>query len=413
MSAPRRPAPPPALLIAVICVVEVLSMSAFSTFPALLPTFQHEWGLANTAAGWISGIYFAGYVGAAAVLTALTDRIDAKRVYLGSMALSVVGAAGFGWAASGVWSASLWRLIQGVGLAGTYMPGLKVLSDVLPARIQSRGTALYTSSFSVGASVSYFLAGALDPAFGWHITFALCALGPLAGLILGALVLPASPPLGERPSHHLLDFRPVIANRRALGFTLAYAVHAAELFAFRAWVVAYLVFSQGLQPAGTLGLLWSAATIAALVNLLAMTPASLLINEVATRIGRQPVIIAAMTLSAIIATLFGFSSSLPFALVVGLAFAHGLTINADSATLTAGLVRVAEARHKGATMAMHSVIGFSGAFLGPLIFGVVLDLAGGTGSGLAWGLAFATLGLLPMLGPLAIARFVGLRERVY
>ncbi len=30
-------------------------------FPALLPGFQAEWGLTNTAAGWISGIYFGGY----------------------------------------------------------------------------------------------------------------------------------------------------------------------------------------------------------------------------------------------------------------------------------------------------------------------------------------------------------------
>jgi hypothetical protein len=41
---------------------------------------------------------------------------------------------------------------------------------------------------------------------------------------------------------------------------------------------------------------------------------------------------------------------------------------------------------------VHSILGFTGAFLGPLAVGVVLDLAGGAGSNLAWGLAFIAMG---------------------
>ena len=52
-------------------------------------------------------------------------------------------------------------------------------------------------------------------------------------------------------------------------------------------------------------------------------------------------------------------------------------------------------------MAVYSFIGFSAALIAPLVFGVVLDLAGGNRSTLAWGLAFASLGIFGALAPVA------------
>ena len=145
-----------------MCLAEILGMAAFATFPTLIPTFQHEWALSNTEAGWIGGVYFGGYVIAVGMLTALTDRVDPKRVYIFSMTLGVIGALGFALSAEGVWSATFWRCLQGIGLAGTYMPGLKALTDIAPARLRSRFVSFYTASFGIGASLSIFLAGWLE-----------------------------------------------------------------------------------------------------------------------------------------------------------------------------------------------------------------------------------------------------------
>ncbi len=107
-----------------------------------------------------------------------------------------------------------------------------------------------------------------------------------------------------------------------------------------------------------------------------------------------------MGASAVVAVAFGFSgASMPFVIVVALAFAYGVTVIGDSATLTAGVVAAADPRYRGATMAMHSMIGFVGSFLGPLAFGAVLDVAGGEGSGFAWGAAFSSLALVILVGP--------------
>lgn len=396
----QRPSSPVMLILA-MCVAEVLGMATFATFPALLPTFREEWGLSNTEAGWIGGVYFAGYLLSVPVLVSLTDRVDPRRIYLVAMTISAASALGFAIAADGVASASLWRFLQGVGLAGTYMPGLKALTDSLPEKSQSRAVAFYTSSFGVGSSLSFVIAGELAAAFDWHWAFILSAIGPGLALIFAFWVLRPRPPAEDSiPATRLLDFRPVFANRRALAFTLGYTVHNWELFGYRTWIVAFLVFAQTQQPSGALGVAWSATTLAALVNLIGL-PASVIGNELAHRFGRRQVLIVVMTASAVAGTAFGFSGSvLPFAAIVLLAFVYGWTVIGDSATLTAGVVAAADPRYRGATMAMHSMIGFVGSFIGPLAFGAVLDGAGGEQSGTAWGLAFASLSAVILIGPL-------------
>ena len=65
-------------------------------------------------------------------------------------------------------------------------------------------------------------------------------------------------------------------------------------------------------------------------------------------------------------------------------------------------VLAAPPERKGAAMALHSVLGFAFAFLGSLAPGVVLDLAGGTDSRLAWSLAFMTMAAGVALGPILV-----------
>ncbi len=395
----KRPSSPVMLILA-LCVAETLGMATFATFPALLPTFRAEWGLNNTEAGWIGGVYFAGYLMSVPVLVSLTDRVDPRRIYLIAMGLSCVAALGFAVAADGVASASLWRFLQGVGLAGTYMPGLKALTDTLPEKYQSRAVAFYTSSFGVGSSLSFVIAGELAAAFDWRMAFILSAIGPALAIVFAFWVLrPKAPAEDAMPVTRLLDFRPVFANRRALAFTFGYAVHNWELFGYRTWIVAFLVFAQSQQSAGAIGLAWTATTLAALVNLLGL-PASVLGNELAHRFGRRQVLIVVMIASAVAGVAFGFSgATLPFVAVVFLAFVYGWTVIGDSATLTAGVIAAADPRYRGATMAMHSMIGFVGSFIGPLAFGAVLDAGGGEESGTAWGIAFTSLSAVILIGP--------------
>ena len=84
------------------------------------------------------------------------------------MMLTIIAPLGFALTAGGFWSAALWRCVQGIGLAGTYMPGLKLLTDIVPKSAQSRTVAWYTSFFYVGAALSLSYGTNLNAYIGWR-----------------------------------------------------------------------------------------------------------------------------------------------------------------------------------------------------------------------------------------------------
>jgi MFS family permease len=168
----------------------------------------------------------------------------------------------------------------------------------------------------------------------------------------------------------------------------------------RAWIVAFLVFSASLQP-DTGVVFWSATTIAAVIGILGM-PASVIGNEFAIRFGRQRMVVIYMLASVAVCASIGFSAALPFVVVVGICVLHGVTVTCDSASITTGAVLAAEPGRQGATMAMHSFLGFGISFFGALAPGVALDLAGGWESEFAWAMAWLTMAAGAALGPLAI-----------
>ncbi len=385
-------------LVAAMCAAEVLGMAATQTFSALLPTFIAEWTLTNTEAGWLNGVFYAGYTAAVAVLLSLTDRMDPRRVYLAGTAVSGLAALGFALLARGFWTALAFRAAAGVGLAGSYMPGLRILSDRIIGARQGRYMSFYTASFGIGSAASVFAAGLLADRLGWPAAFALSALGPAAAIALIMLVVPGVPAPARPPEAiALLDFRPVLRNRRAMGYALGYAAHTWELFGFRSWMTAFLAVAAGIGAGEDLSPVTNVVTAILLLGV----GASILGNEAAERFGRRRALTVAMLASAVLASTVGFTVSLPFPLVAALLALYGFVLMTDSASLTVGAVTAAEPGRKGATMAVHSLLGFGAAFLGPLGFGAVLDLAGGSGP-LAWGLAFASLGAVVTLGPLAL-----------
>jgi MFS family permease len=389
------------VLVFALCAAEVIGMLGFAAFPALLPTFMAEWSLTATEAGWINGLYYLGYLLSVPVLMSLTDRGVAKPIYLWCMVLTAFSSAAFAVWAQGFWTAAAFRFLAGVGLAGTYMPGLKILSDVADGPGQSRAVAFYTASFSIGSSLSFLFIGELAAARGWAAAFGWAALGPLAALALAYAVVPPRRPAHEDapPDTHLLDFRPVLRCRAAMGYVLAYAAHNFELFAWRSWIVAFLVFA-GLKQAGAGWL--TASVIATAVNMIGL-PASIIGNEIATRFGRRRVVGAVMGASAVLACAVGFSAEMPIWVVVGACLVYGVTVTGDSASITAGLIEEAPDGRRGAAMAVHACIGFTGAFLGPLAFGAALDVGGGAGALAGWVAAFVVTGAVVAMGPVALA----------
>ncbi|MGY8997943.1 MAG: MFS transporter, partial [Alphaproteobacteria bacterium] len=368
---------------------------------------QPAWDMTNEQAGWLSGILFGGYVVAVPFLVTVTDHRDARGIMFIGFGLSFLGLAGMALAGDGFWPALFWRALTGAGLAGTYMPGLKVLADRLEPSRHARAVAFYTASFSVGAGVSYLASGLLFQVMSWQGVFAVIALGPVVSAAAAMLlILPRQPERPEGKQRHALDVRPVLKSPQTMGFVLAYAGHTAELFAMRSWLVPFVVSSFAFHGVANEV---DASVVATTVSFVAVL-SSLAGAELAIRIGRVRLIAAAMVISFLVALVTGFSVALPIWIVVALCLIYAMTIQADSAAITAGAVAMAPKGHRGATLAVHSVVGFSGALIGPPIVGVMLDHMGGQSSVLAWGLSFTLMGCFGLFG-LACLLWLGRQAR--
>jgi len=106
--------------------------------------------------------------------------------------------------------------------------------------------------------------------------------------------------------------------------------------------------------------------------------------------------------SAVMAASIGFSGTLPYGWVIVFTFVYIVFVQGESAALTTGTVQAAPPGRQGATLAVHSISGFTGGFLGPLLFGVVLGMNWDGGMVESWGYAFLSLGVVVGLGPVLL-----------
>jgi predicted MFS family arabinose efflux permease len=408
MSAPTLARPSSAWrLVLLVCIAQTLVQIGAFFWPALLPGLAPQWGLSNSAAGWVTAAFYGAYMLAVPVLVTLTDRIDPKRIYLLGVGLTVIGHLLFGMLAEGFWAALACRVLTGIGWAGTYMTGLKLLADRVDAKMMSRATAGHAASIGLSGAASFATGDLLARHFGWQSAFLAASMSAALAWVIIAAVVPwqVNAPKKPKDGGRLYDFRPVFRNSSAMAYAMAYAIHTLEMSALRGWGVAFLAYVAG--SSGDRGSEPSPAMLVTTLGLMG-TVASILGNEAAIRFGRRRLVQFAMLGSILLGGSIGFVGTQSYQVAAALILLYGVVIWLDSSSLTAGAAGTAEPSRRGATLAVHSSLGYAGGFVGPLVIGWILDLSGGM-STTAWGLGFASVAVL-MLGALVVFVRLGPRE---
>ncbi|HVC57761.1 MAG TPA: MFS transporter [Stellaceae bacterium] len=365
----------------------IANLAPVATFAAVLPEIKSAWGLSAGEAGWIGGVYFAGYAAAVPVLASLTDRIDGRWIFAFSSLLGAVATLALGGWADGFWSALVLRLIGGIGLGGVHMPGLKLLAERSAGRARARGSAIYAAAYNLGAAGSFFLAGWADAAFGWRGAFVISGLVPL--LAIGAVALLPEPAEAVPVAGFTIDIRPLLRNRALVAYVLAFAGNIWEVAAIRAWFVAFLAWTLAL-PHNGLNIPGPAA-ISGLASL-AGFPVSLAVAECALRWGRRAIVATCIT-SVVVLLALAVAAGGSSRVVLPLLVVAQIASLADASALASGAVAAAEPARRGAALALYAFIGYAAAFTGPVVTGIVIDLFGGASDRRGWSAAFATMAL--------------------
>lgn len=384
-------------LVAAMCLAQVANLLSHVAVPAVMA--QHlipAWGLSASEAGVMAGAYSIGYMVAVPVLMTLTDRIDARLILLAGSTLMGTATIGFGLLAEGFASATVLWALAGIGCAGAYMPGLRALTDRLGSGDHSRSITLYTACFSLGVGLSFLSTQVIAQAWGWRWAFFVTGATPIVTIGICVLLTPAWPTPNAGGGWAMGR---VLRNRPAMGYVLGYGVHCFELYGYRTWLVAFWSYVAARNGGSAI---LEPVMVSVLVTLLAV-PASVLGNESALRVGRHRSIAWVQSCSALVAGSIGLCISLPPTVLLALVLAYAFTLPGDSGALTSGMTQSATTADKGATMAMHSMVGFGMAAAGGTLVGIALDAAGGPATDSGWTAAFLVMASGIALGPLALA----------
>jgi MFS family permease len=362
---------------------------------AALPLLQRDWAASATAIGWVFAAYQVGYVVSVLVILPLTDRFAAGNVIIVCALISSTAFVLFPLLAHDVWSAAVVRFFAGLGLAGIYMPGTRLVAAAAPPAQRGLVVGAYVSAFYLGGALSLWASGVLLGWMEWQP--AALVLGGVGALGLPLALLGATgsttPPPGKRGG---LDVR-VLREGPVTRTILAYTGHAWELYISRGWLAAFVaavLLGQGLseQQAVAQGSQW-AALMAGLG-----VPGVFLGGWISDRLGRAQAGLLIALSSGIMSLGFGFLGMLPWPLFIGIGCLFGLIVSADSAVYSTAITEYAPRDRIGSAQALQAFIGFGATILAPVVAGWMLD------RGMGWGAVFAVGGLvgiplaLPLLG---------------
>ena len=235
----------------------------------------------------------------------------------------------------------------------------------------------------------------------WQATI----IGSTALAIAGGLLLPLTvadrphePRAGKFDPRYLL----VVFRDRGLRLTIVgYLGHMWELYAMWTWIGVYFLAVFGTRP--LIGDSLELASVLAFAVFAAGAVGSILGGIASDRYGRTMATIVPMVLSGSMAFVIGF---LPFdwtTAIVILALVWGASVIADSGQFSTAMTELCDPAYRGTLLTFQTGLGFA-------LTAASIKLVPVLEAGMGWGVAFAVLGIGPVVGTLAMMRLRSLPE---
>ena len=382
--------------VAALSVAAVFCMSLWFVSAAILPELVAEGGLGPGRAAALSSAVQIGFVLGALGLAihGTADRFDPRAVL--AVSALIAAAANLALLVTPIGGAAqiALRALTGVGLAGVYPVGMKVLVG-WGTRDRGALVGLFVGMLAVGSALPHLLAYFGGAA--WRETVvassALAVLGAVCGMSAGL------GPLHVRAARFDPGaLRLAWTDERLRLAYLGYLGHMWELYAFWAWIGAALLVSFG-ERLGD-----AAPGAARLLTFAAIAVGGLLCRpagRLADRIGKARVAQGAMVMSGLagLATALAFGG--PVWLVALLVLIWGATVIPDSAQFSALVADAAPGERAGSLLSFQLALGFTLTFFTVQAVPAVADAVG-------WRLTLALMAVGPAVGIAAMRRLRGL-----
>ncbi|MDT7676427.1 MAG: hypothetical protein QOD82_4329, partial [Pseudonocardiales bacterium] len=161
------------------------------------PAIQKEFGCTHEDVQWVTTAFrlTQGVVLPAAVW--LYERLGVRRAYLISLALYAVGSALCGLSPNLAFLIGA-RVILAIPTALTPIVCMALIYHLMPARAVQVAMLIYATGVMAGPGFSPVIGGALVEYVDWRMVFYIGIPLAVLGLVAGAILLPATPPIGRR-----------------------------------------------------------------------------------------------------------------------------------------------------------------------------------------------------------------------
>lgn len=388
-----------------LCLSRVGFVLIFTTYSAALPLLKTDWNMSAGEAGLVQSAWHTGYLISLFIAGFIADRYGAKRTFLAGSILASVSALLFACYSDGFLSGLMLYGFTGLCSGASYTPGLTLIAERFMTYQRGRAMGWFLAASSLGYGVSLILSGLLMPLVGWRGSFIVTACGPLAATVIGYRTLRTTPNVVHPHGAGYAGWSALLQvwrNKLAMLLIWAYVFHAWELLGMWAWLPAYLAVSITHGGGMTMEAAGVGALFTALTYITSMS-GSIYGGTLSDRWGRTRVILWSACLSLVCSFTFGWMMALPLWLLVAVAALYNITAIADSSVYSTGITELVPPQYLGAAYALRSVLGFGAGVISPWVFGLVIDWARGEplrSETMAWGLAWTSLGVGAVLGPL-------------
>lgn len=325
-----------------------------------------------TASAFSIGIAFAAFSAARAVLAPalgrISDRTDRRRMMLiGLLGYSLVSVL-FVFASS-LWHLGVLRFIQGAMAAMVAPIAQAYVGDLTPPGREGRYINIFYSSMFIGMALGPVIGGVVAEAWSYKVAFLLMGGIGLAALVMVAVLLPKNNPSKAREAGGSPTVSPRGAPLRDKGVLTLLVYWITRGFWQQGFSTFYPLFAVAAY-----GLSESSIGIVLTVQLLAGGLLQIPFGWLADRYRRLPQIAVGSILSpfAMLGIIFVHEQ---WAIVL-LSFAMGVLDALSRASMLAARVELGRSHGMGVMAGLQSG-GFGiGMLAGPMVCGVVVDLAG-------------------------------------
>ncbi len=406
---PADPATTPEARVRIPREIWVLIASAFvialgfGLITPVLPQFAQSFGVGATASSVVVSAFAFFRLLFAPAGGRLIARLGERPIYLGGLLIVAVSTGATAFAGS-YWQLLVFRGLGGIGSVMFTVSAVALIVRLAPPSIRARVSSAYASAFLIGG-VGGPVVGGLLGGLGLRVPFLVysAALLLAAGIVF---VFLKDASLRPKPGDPVLPAMTVrdgwrdSAYRAALGSGFAngwanFGVRNAILPLFAAGVIVDQSLDQATLASQQALVAGTALAVFAAGNAIGLTFA----GRTSDLVGRKPYIVGGLVVSGLATAATGLATDLPTLIVLSVVAGIGAgTLNPAQQASLADVV--GRERNGGPALAAFQMSADTGAIIGPIIAGMLVDRG-------SYALAFAVTGVITLV---AVAPWVRARE---